>query len=209
MRKLIDITGKKFNRLLVLERSYIDNCNFTRWKCICDCGNIVFARAYPLKKEAIKSCGCLNNELRSKRVKTHGRSKEPIYKIWASMKARCFNPNNKRFHRYGGRGITICESWLKDPMEFINWSELNGYKKGLTIDRKNNDGHYTPDNCRYVERRINNQNSSNCKITMKMAEEIRCQYKLGLLNQTEIANNFGLTQQTISKITNNKSWKNG
>lgn len=205
MGTLIDITGNRYDRLIVIKRSYNDKDNFIRWECLCDCGKITYVRAQSLKERKVKSCGCLNNEKRSERVKIHGLSKTPIYFIWKGMRQRCYNPKNKRFHRYGGRGIKICEEW-EDPKSFIKWALENGYKKGLTIERENNDSNYAPDNCCFVTTKINNQNSSNCTITKEIAIKIKDEYKSGNITQKELSKRYGITQQTISKIIRGKLW---
>ena len=87
-----------------------------------------------------------------------GRKKHPLYDKWRSMIQRCTNPNVPRYKYYGGRGIKICDEWLEDPFAFYKWCEDNGYEKGLEIDREDNEGDYTPDNCRFVTRRENNIN---------------------------------------------------
>jgi len=91
--------------------------------------------------------------------KSHGCSKTKLYGVWCGMKERCNNPNNKRFDRYGGRGIKVCDDW-NDFSTFQLWSIQNGYRDGLTIDRINNDGMYSPDNCRFVTRAEQNRNYS-------------------------------------------------
>ena len=74
------------------------------------------------------------------------------------MKQRCYNENNKDYHSYGGRGITICNEWLNNIEKFVEWSLNNGYKEGLQVDRRNNDKGYSPDNCRFVTAQINSCN---------------------------------------------------
>lgn len=207
MGKLIDISGQKFGRLIVIERSYIDNDNFIRWKCLCDCGNTYYARSYPLRTGSIKSCGCLEIEnLKIINSGTHKLSKLPIYKVWKSMKARCYRKTDKRYYRYGGRGIIVCDEWLNNPEKFIEWAKNNGYSKGLSIDRINNDGNYSPDNCRFVSYVINNRNSSNTHLVESDIIKIKEIYNNGI-KQIDIACQFNITQPTVSKIVNNKSWR--
>ena len=88
----------------------------------------------------------------------HGYFGTKVYKLWSTIKYRCYNKNYKYFNRYGGRGIIVCTEWINDPLMFINWAMKNGYKDGLTIDRINNDGNYEPSNCRFVSQQINNLN---------------------------------------------------
>lgn len=83
-----------------------------------------------------------------------------IYQIWFDMKRRCYQPQNKRFHRYGGRGIKVCDEWF-DFQNFFDWALANGYKDVLTLDRKNADGDYCPDNCRWADVYTQANNRSN------------------------------------------------
>lgn len=95
----------------------------------------------------------------------HGGKDTPLYNKWCSMKERCSNPHNKRYSRYGGRGIKVCDEWL-DFAKFRDWCLSNGYSQGLTIDRINNDGNYEPSNCRFISTSEQNRNySRNHKIT--------------------------------------------
>lgn len=97
---------------------------------------------------------------------SHRQSRHPIYLLLHSMKARCYNPQNDSYKYYGGRGIVIAEEWLNDPTAFIEWATNNGWAKGLQIDRKDVNGNYTPDNCRFVTQTINIRNTrTNIKLT--------------------------------------------
>lgn len=205
MGTLIDITGNRYDRLIVIKRSHTDKDHFIRWECLCDCGKTTYSRAQSLKEGRIKSCGCLNNEKRSERVTTHGLSKIPIYHVWKGMRQRCSNPNNKRYHRYGGRGIKICPEW--DSAEvFIKWALEHGYKKGLTIEREDNDGNYEPSNCCFVTVKINTQNSSSCIITKEISIKIKEEYKSGNMTQEELSKKYGLTLQSTSKVIKGITW---
>ena len=81
---------------------------------------------------------------------THGMSRTPLYRVWIDMKSRVYNKNNKRYNNYGGRGISICKEWNQSAKKFMEWALDNGYKKGLVIDREDNDDGYYPYNCRFV-----------------------------------------------------------
>jgi len=82
----------------------------------------------------------------------------PLYHAWRTMKDRCYNPNQGYYKNYGGRGIGMCKDWRRYPITFIEWALNNGWEKGLFLDRRDNDGNYSPDNCRFVTRQVSNCN---------------------------------------------------
>lgn len=156
--KFIDLTNQKFGRLTVLE--YIGHKGKRNlWKCRCECGKITEVVTYHLTKNIVKSCGCLRTEKLIERSTSHNKRYSKIYNRWKGIKQRCLNPNQPSYINYGGRGITICDEWKNDFMSFYNWSMQNGYAEKLTIDRINNDGNYEPSNCRWVDRKTQNNNT--------------------------------------------------
>ena len=135
----------------------------------------------------------------------HGGSYTRLYNIWSKMKSRCLNLNSKDYPNYGGRGITICPEWL-EFIPFRDWALSNGYAEGLQIDRiKNKEGYY-PNNCRWVTQKENIRNRDYCKITMKIANEIRELNKTNNYTRQELAEKYDVNVTTITRIINNKTW---
>lgn len=158
MAKLIDLTGQRFGRLLVLNKS-LEKRNRVFWDCICDCGAKKAVSGKLLRNGESKSCGCLFKESKI----THGLSKCKIYEVWSGMINRCEWQGNSRFHRYGGRGINICSEWRTNFENFYTWAVNNKFREGLQLDRKDNDGNYEPSNCRFVTAKVNAKNRSRIK----------------------------------------------
>jgi len=159
-----DLTGKKFGRLLVSGIDQSSQPKRIRYSCICDCGKPVVVQRNNLVSGNTMSCGCLQIERASQKNKKHGESyygghltKE--YKIWLGMKARCYNPNNDSYSRYGARGIVVCERWVNSFETFL--TDMGRCPSGMSIDRRNTNGNYEPQNCRWATQQEQQNNRLN------------------------------------------------
>lgn len=142
MPKLIDLTGKRFGRLVVIKRAGTNHYNKPTWYCVCDCGNYAIVNAHELRNGDTKSCGCYRDEQIRIPHFTHSGSKDRLYKIWAFMKTRCTNTKCKDYKNYGGRGIQVCNEWRDCYENFRSWACISGYDPSAlrgecTIDRIN------------------------------------------------------------------------
>ena len=202
-RNIEDLVGKKFGRLTVLKFAGRDNGNVSCWHVTCDCGNKKIVRNGSLKNGGTKSCGCLKKEATRKRLFKHGVGKTKFYYIWNGMKTRCLNKNDKRFKDYGGRGIKICDRWLK----FENFRDdmLESYEKHIKefgekrtqIDRINNDGNYEKENCKFAtcEEQANNRRTNHI-----------LEFNGEKLNMKQWAKKLGINNTTLCERINTLGW---
>ena len=206
MPKFIDLSGKRFGRLTVLKQ--VKKGKLIYWECLCDCGNIFKVNGRALRRGHTKSCGCLQRETASKIFFKHGHSigkRTKIYHAWTSMLDRCRNPNCQKYKWYGGKGITVCDQWLK----FENFlKDMGDPPKNMTLDRIDNDGNYEPGNCRWIKWVEQGQNKSNVKLNGLKVKIIKILLKKSPLTHENIAKYFDVTRPNITAIASRRIWKN-
>lgn len=162
---LIDLTGKKFNYLQVRERAPRKaNTPSTYWICQCDCGNQVSVESYRLRNGRTGSCGCKKGERIATKVTKHGHyaigGESSGLRTWYAMLARCYDPANSNFNRYGATGVGVCERWREDPFAFL--ADMGPRPAGKTLDRfPDPHGNYEPSNCRWATPMEQSQNLRN------------------------------------------------
>lgn len=157
----------KINRWTILSYHHTAKNYHKYYLCRCDCGKEKIVNINNIIKGVSKSCGCLISETTSERNKTikqkdkHKYKDYSLYRVWLGMRKRCYSSKEPAYKDYGGRGIFVCDEWRNDYNSFLNWSLINGYKKGLSIDRIDNNKGYTPDNCRFVDNYMQANNKRN------------------------------------------------
>ena len=160
MPQTIPMIGKRFGRLTVIaEGDKSGTSRQARWVCRCECGRITSPiLGNKLRSGETKSCGCYKRDLVIERSTKHNLCHTRIHNIWVGMKNRCYNPNSPKYHRYGARGIRVCDEWLNNLEAFYDWAMANGYQDDLSIDRRDNDGNYCPENCRWATSEVQSNN---------------------------------------------------
>lgn len=198
-RKIIDLTGQRIEHFVIIgktEKTYKGKQPI--WKCRCDCGQEFEKPSKYLKYGRTIDCGCGHNERVRKNHTTHGMSgngKKPprIYRIWATMKARCRYSTTNNYEHYGGRGIRVCDEWLGKEgfQKFYDWALKNGYNDNLTIDRIDVNGNYEPNNCRWVTFKVQENNRRNNTLV---------KYEGQIYTLSELSELLGIPEWKVSRM---------
>lgn len=195
-RCMIDLTGRTFGRLTVIQ--YDHSKNGAYWLCRCECGKTKVIKGTSLTKGLTTSCGCKSREMSINRSTTHGMTGTRLYRIRSGMIARCYKENASSYPKYGAKGITVCDEWLGENgfVNFYNWAMENGYKDNLTLDRINPKGNYEPSNCRWATYK---EQANNTKATVFLT------YNGETKPASEWAEIVGISQSAITQ-RKNKGW---
>lgn len=198
-----DILNQRFSRLLVIEDTGEKYANGSiKWKCLCDCGNIVFTNSSSLKRKnkPTRSCGCYSTDV----FKKHNLKGTLEYATWERIRSRCYNKNNPSYKDYGARGIKVCSRW-DDPVKFVE--DMGKKPKNSSIERLDNNKDYSPDNCIWANSTVQNRNKRNTVLDEELVSLIRGLKEKGVRTCTIEKALPHINKSTIGNVINYKNWK--
>lgn len=192
-------SGIRFGRLLTTGASRYRSPRHKELECTCDCGNTTYVAATNLVRNTVQSCGCHRDDVNRNRLTTHGEGTiaklTAEYRIWRNMKQRCNNANNPKFADYGGRGITVCDRWIDYPVFLADMGRRPTSKH--SIERRNNDLGYSPDNCYWATHR---QQVENRRVTRWVC------WDDNVMPITRAARHFGIHPRTVRSRIKDSGW---
>ncbi len=185
-KTIVDISGQTFSAWTVVG-SVIRTTRHALWPCRCICGTERDVASWSLRSGLSRSCGCVSQAAHIQRITTHGMTGSKIFNAYLYMKSRCLNPKVKCFKDYGGRGITICDRWLESFENF--YADMGpSHRDWLTLERKDNNKGYDPDNCEWASRAKQSRNRRMC---------IMIDSPWGRMTISEAARNAGIKEMTL------------
>ena len=196
--------GRQFGRITVINFHETDKHGQFKWLCLCSCGKETTVNSASLNSGNTRSCGCLIGDAAKETHTKHGLSEHPLYFVWGQMRERCYNPKCRGFKNYGARGIEICREWRDSFASFYEWAKRLGYQRGLTVERINNNGNYSPWNCRLATHPEQCQNTRNTKLDR---DKVLC-IRMDSRPFEEIAKEYGIHPHTVYCVKKRISWKN-
>lgn len=191
MSEFINIAGQTYGEWTAV--SYASN---GKWACRCSCGALKTIEGASLRGSKSRSCQSCARRANPHR-RTHGASGSKLYQVWLGMRRRCLNEGDGAYARYGGRGITVCAEWANSFETFRQWAETAGYAVGLTLDRRNNDGPYSPDNCRWATYAQQNRNYSRTRMV---------EFEGKTVPVIDLAERFGIKPHTLRQRIFRYGW---
>ena len=169
----------------------------------CDCGAEKWVNYQNVKQGKSKSCGCLRVAVSATINLSHGKTGSKTYKIWAGMKRRCNNPNEKFYSHYGGRGIRVDPAWEKSFPQFL--ADMGECPDGHSIERLDVDRGYSKDNCKWIPESQQSRNTRKSKLTMADAMQIRSLVAAGG-HAPSVARQYGVDRTMVNKIVRGECW---
>lgn len=197
----INLVGQRFGRLTVLEYTGSRGSSGALWRCRCDCGNEIITSSAVLRRGTSRSCGCLRREVTTARSTIHGdkprKGASGTYQSWQNMIKRTTDPTDPHYPRWGGRGITVCDRWRNDYRAFLG--DMGPKPRGLTLERKDNDGPYEPRNCVWATPAEQARNQRRTKLTPERIREVVRLHDSGL-TVGQVAEQVGIDRHSIGTI---------